>query len=82
MTTVREGSLEAPTRHPIDWKNADFWSDAALEKEGLTVLAVPSIETRFDLEDLHWPGDRREAFAAIAHERLGLVYYRRKGWIE
>jgi uncharacterized SAM-binding protein YcdF (DUF218 family) len=55
---------------------------AALEKEGLAVIAVPSIETRFDLEDLHWPGDRREAFAAIAHERLGLVYYRRKGWIE
>ncbi len=55
---------------------------AALEKEGLTVVAVPSIETRFDLEDLHWPGDRREAFAAIAHERLGIVYYRRKGWIE
>ena len=55
---------------------------AALEKQGLVVLAVPSIETRFDLEDLHWPGDRREAFASIAHERLGLVYYRRKGWID
>ncbi len=54
---------------------------AALESEGLTVIAVPSIETRFDLEDLHWPGDRREAFAAIAHERLGLVYYRRQGWV-
>ena len=54
---------------------------AALESEGLTVIAVPSIETRFDLEDLHWPGDRREAFAAIAHERLGLLYYRRKGWV-
>jgi uncharacterized SAM-binding protein YcdF (DUF218 family) len=54
---------------------------AALESEGLTVIAVPSIETRFDLEDLHWPGDRREAFSAIAHERLGLVYYRRKGWV-
>ncbi len=31
--TVREGSLEAPTRHPIDWKNQDFWNEAALEKE-------------------------------------------------
>jgi glycerol-3-phosphate dehydrogenase subunit C len=30
---VREGSLEAPTRHPIDWKNPDFWSEASLEKE-------------------------------------------------
>lgn len=55
---------------------------AALEKEGLAVIAVPSIETRFDLERLDWPGDRREAFAAIAHERIGLVVYRRRGWIE
>jgi len=55
---------------------------AALEKEGLVVSAVPSIETRFDLERLDWPGDRREAFAAVAHERIGLVYYRRKGWID
>ena len=31
--TVREGSLEAPTRHPIDWKNPDFWNEAALDKE-------------------------------------------------
>jgi uncharacterized SAM-binding protein YcdF (DUF218 family) len=54
---------------------------ATLESEGLTVIAVPSVETRFDIEDLRWPGDRREAFAAIAHERLGLVYYRRKGWV-
>jgi len=55
---------------------------ATLEKEGLVVLAVPSIETRFDLERLEGPGDRREAFAAIAHERIGLVVYRRRGWIE
>ena len=55
---------------------------AALEKEGLVVFAVPSVETRFYLERLHWPGDRREAFAAIAHERLGLVVYRRRGWID
>jgi Fe-S oxidoreductase len=31
--TVREGSLEAPTRHPIDWKSPAFWDEAALEKE-------------------------------------------------
>lgn len=29
----REGSLEAPTRHPIDWKSPDFWDEAALERE-------------------------------------------------
>jgi Fe-S oxidoreductase len=29
----REGSLEAPTRHPLDWKNPEFYNEAALEKE-------------------------------------------------
>ena len=29
----REGSLEAPTRHPLDWKSADFWSEESLFKE-------------------------------------------------
>jgi glycerol-3-phosphate dehydrogenase subunit C len=27
--TAREGSLEAPTRHPLDWKNAEFWNEDA-----------------------------------------------------
>jgi len=31
--TVREGSLEAPTRHPVDWKNPAFFDETALEKE-------------------------------------------------
>ena len=25
---MREGNLEAPTRHPIDWKNPDFYDEA------------------------------------------------------
>lgn len=29
----REGSLEAPTRHPLDWTSAAFFDEAALEKE-------------------------------------------------
>ena len=29
----REGSLEAPTRHPIDWKGAEFWDEKALFQE-------------------------------------------------
>jgi uncharacterized SAM-binding protein YcdF (DUF218 family) len=57
-------------------------ASAALEKEGLLVVAVPSVETRFDLERLRWPGDRREAFSAIAKERLGYVVYRRRGWVD
>ncbi|HEY1900657.1 MAG TPA: heterodisulfide reductase-related iron-sulfur binding cluster [Steroidobacteraceae bacterium] len=32
-TGGREGSLEAPTRHPIDWRNPDFYNEAALTKE-------------------------------------------------
>ena len=26
--TLREGNLEAPTRHPIDWKGADYFDEA------------------------------------------------------
>jgi glycerol-3-phosphate dehydrogenase subunit C len=31
--TSREGSLEAPTRHPLDWKSPDFHDQAKVEKE-------------------------------------------------
>lgn len=30
---TREGSLEAPTRHPIKWQEADFWDKDSLNKE-------------------------------------------------
>lgn len=30
---MREGSLEAPIRHPIDWQNPDFWDEAKLDAE-------------------------------------------------
>ena len=33
ITSSREGSLEAPTRHPLDWKNPDFWNEDSLFKE-------------------------------------------------
>jgi glycerol-3-phosphate dehydrogenase subunit C len=29
----REGSLEAPTRHPLDWRNPAFYDEAALTQE-------------------------------------------------
>jgi glycerol-3-phosphate dehydrogenase subunit C len=29
----REGSLEAPTRHPLNWKDADFYNEASLFSE-------------------------------------------------
>ncbi len=30
---MREGNLEAPTRHPLDWRNAEFYDEAAAFKE-------------------------------------------------
>jgi len=30
---MREGSLEAPTRHPLDWRSADFYDAGKVEKE-------------------------------------------------
>jgi len=30
---MREGSLEAPTRHPIDWKNPEFYDETSLFDE-------------------------------------------------
>ncbi|MGD2073356.1 MAG: heterodisulfide reductase-related iron-sulfur binding cluster [Gammaproteobacteria bacterium] len=31
--SVREGSLEAPIRHPIDWRNPDYYDQSALMQE-------------------------------------------------
>ena len=30
---IREGNLEAPTRHPLDWKNPEFWDEDSLNWE-------------------------------------------------
>jgi glycerol-3-phosphate dehydrogenase subunit C len=30
---MREGSLEAPTRHPLDWKNPEFYDEASVLEE-------------------------------------------------
>lgn len=32
-TPPREGSLEAPTRHPIEWKTPEYWDEPALFEE-------------------------------------------------
>jgi Fe-S oxidoreductase len=58
----REGSLEAPTRHPLDWQNADFYDQASLEMELERVFDIchgcrrcvslcQSFPTLFDLVD-------------------------------
>jgi Fe-S oxidoreductase len=59
---TREGSLEAPTRHPLDWRNPDFYDEASLDAELERVFDVchtcrrcvslcGSFPTLFDLID-------------------------------
>jgi uncharacterized SAM-binding protein YcdF (DUF218 family) len=55
---------------------------ATLEAQGLEVIAVPSVETGYDLELLDRGGDRRAAFEGIAHEWVGLFVYAQRGWID
>lgn len=58
----REGNLEAPTRHPLDWKNPQFYDQAAIDKELERVFEIchgcrrcvslcQSFPTLFDLID-------------------------------
>jgi glycerol-3-phosphate dehydrogenase subunit C len=59
---MREGSLEAPTRHPIAWRDPDFYDEAKLEAELERVFDIchgcrrcfnlcDSFPTLFDLVD-------------------------------
>ena len=38
--TVREGSLEAPTRHPIDWKNPEYYDEAKILAEAERIFDI------------------------------------------
>ncbi|MGC1817223.1 MAG: heterodisulfide reductase-related iron-sulfur binding cluster [Casimicrobiaceae bacterium] len=60
--TIREGNLQAPTRHPLDWRNPEFFDEAALFKEMERVFEIchgcrrcislcGSFPTLFDLVD-------------------------------
>lgn len=62
MNKNREGSLEAPTRHPLNWKETDFYNEALLNKElervydichgcRRCVMLCNSFPTLFDLID-------------------------------
>ena len=59
---AREGNLDAPTRHPLDWQNPEFYSEEALHKEMERVFDIchgcrrcislcQSFPTLFDLVD-------------------------------
>lgn len=52
-----------------------------VERQGIAVVCVPAVETRFDLERQDRPLDRLALFAQVLHERLGTWVYRRRGWI-
>ncbi|MEO5763112.1 MAG: YdcF family protein [Vicinamibacteria bacterium] len=58
-----------------------FRAAAMLEAQGLDVMATPALETSFDYQNFDYPEDRLRAFGAIIHERLGIIVYRRRGWI-
>lgn len=60
--SIREGSLEAPTRHPLDWNNQDFFDQESLYRELERVFDIchgcrrcvslcQSFPTLFDLVD-------------------------------
>jgi len=66
--TNREGNLEAPTRHPVAWKTAEFYEQAACEKEMERVFDIchgcrrcvslcQSFPTLFDLVDATADGE-------------------------
>ncbi|MDH5378895.1 MAG: Fe-S oxidoreductase, partial [Gammaproteobacteria bacterium] len=62
INKIREGSLEAPTRHALDWKSAEFYDETSLFKEMERVFDIchgcrrcvslcNSFPTLFDLVD-------------------------------
>ena len=77
----REGSLEAPTRHPLDWKNPEFCNETSLFQELERVFDIchgcrrcvslcASFPTLFDLIDESKSGevdalDRQDYWKAV-----------------
>ena len=66
--STREGNLEAPTRHPVDWKNPAFYDQASCEKEMERIFDIchgcrrcvslcQSFPTLFDLVDATADGE-------------------------
>lgn len=54
---------------------------AALEKEGVTVVSSPSVDSRFQVDELDTSVERLAAFGSVIHERLGTWIYMRRGWL-
>lgn len=81
--SVREGSLEAPTRHPLEWKNPEFYDEAKLFAEMERVFDIchgcrrcvslcGSFPTLFDLVDesptLEVDGVAKEAYWKVVDQ--------------
>jgi glycerol-3-phosphate dehydrogenase subunit C len=69
--STREGNLEAPTRHPVDWKNPDFYDEGLALKEMERVFDIchgcrrcvslcHAFPTLFDLVDATGDGEVHE----------------------
>ncbi len=54
---------------------------AALEKEGVTVVSSPSIDSRFQVDEVDTSAERLAAFGSVIHEKLGIWIYMRRGWL-
>ncbi|WP_425258226.1 (Fe-S)-binding protein [Rubrivivax sp. RP6-9] len=80
---MREGNLEAPTRHPIDWKNPAFYDEAAAMQEMERVFDIchgcrrcvslcQSFPTLFDLVDATDDGEvhgvKKEAYWSVVDQ--------------
>ncbi len=81
--TMREGNLEAPTRHPVDWKNPDFYDQASCKTEMTRVFDIchgcrrcvslcNAFPTLFDLIDATAQGEVHEVatkdFASVVDQ--------------
>jgi Fe-S oxidoreductase len=80
---MKEGSLEAPTRHPLDWRNPDFYDPAKVEQELERVFGIchgcrrcvnlcTAFPTLFDLVDasstMEVDGVAKQDFAKVVDQ--------------
>jgi Fe-S oxidoreductase len=80
---MREGNLEAPTRHPLDWKNPEFYDESSALKEMERVFDIchgcrrcvslcQSFPTLFDLVDATDDGEvhgvKKEAYWKVVDQ--------------
>jgi len=69
--TQREGNLQAPTRHPLEWRDAEFYDEAALERAVERLLATSEVELeRMGTTARTWFEDNDRAFRARIAEAV------------